>query len=154
GERVVNILPILHDELDAYLARLDRAPCALAFATTTGAMDYSDNVRRDTLRPAVEKANEMLARDYIEPLPDGLTPHSLRRTYASVLFAVGEDAAYVMQQMGHVTPKEALATYAKVMQRRDGEAERLKALVGAEVEGFGQQIGDEPDLAEAEMPIR
>ena len=31
--------------------------------------------------------------------------------------------------MGHTTPNLTLAVYAKVMDRRDGEAERLRALV-------------------------
>jgi hypothetical protein len=56
-----------------------------------------------------------------------------------------------MQQLGHTDPKITLGIYAKVMQRRDGEFERLKALVKAEVEGFGQRNGSKPDLAEAEI---
>jgi hypothetical protein len=34
-----------------------------------------------------------------------------------------------MAQMGHTTPNLTLAIYAKVMDRRDGEPERLRALV-------------------------
>ncbi len=38
-----------------------------------------------------------------------------------------------MKQMGHTTPNLTLAIYAREMDRRDGEPERLKALVeGAE----------------------
>lgn len=43
-----------------------------------------------------------------EPLPEGLSPHALRRTYASWLVAEGEDAAYMMAQLGHTDPKMAL----------------------------------------------
>jgi integrase len=64
-----------------------------------------------------------------EPLPEGLTPHSLRRTCASLPFAIGETPPYVMAQLGHADPKVTLGIYAKVMDRRDGEPERLKALV-------------------------
>jgi hypothetical protein len=39
------------------------------------------------------------------------------------------DAPYVMAQLGHVDPKVMLGIYANVMDRRDGEPERLKALV-------------------------
>jgi hypothetical protein len=35
-----------------------------------------------------------------------------------------------MAQMGHTTPTLTLAIYARQMNRRDGEPERLKALVG------------------------
>jgi len=34
-----------------------------------------------------------------------------------------------MEQMGHTTPNLTLALYARAMQRRDGERERLRALV-------------------------
>jgi hypothetical protein len=42
-----------------------------------------------------------------------------------------------MAAMGHTTPAMTLAAYAREMQRRDGEPERLKALVeGRDVEEF------------------
>jgi integrase len=51
---------------------------------------------------AVERANERIEKDGgCEPLPDGLSPHALRRTFASWLVAEGEDPAYVMGQLGH-----------------------------------------------------
>ena len=63
-----------------------------------------------------------------------LTSHSLRRTFASRLFAIGEGPWYVMAQMGHATAELTLAVYARPMGRRDGEPERLRALVnGAEI---------------------
>ncbi len=40
-------------------------------------------------------------------------PHSLRRTFASLLFALGESLPYVMAQMGHTTPNLTLAIYAR-----------------------------------------
>ena len=58
-----------------------------------------------------------------------LTPHSLRRTFASLLSSLGEAPPYVMRQMGHTSPNLALAVYAREMDRRDGEPERLRALV-------------------------
>ena len=67
-----------------------------------------------------------------ERLPEGLTPHSLRRTFASLLFAIGEPHAYVMDQTGHTTASLALAICARVWDRRDGEKERQKALVTGE----------------------
>jgi integrase len=65
-------------------------------------------------------------------MPEGLTPHSLRRTFASLLFAVGEAPPYVMGQMGHTTANLTLSIYARTMDRRDGEPERLRALVNGE----------------------
>jgi hypothetical protein len=46
-----------------------------------------------------------------------------------VLLAAGEDPPYVMRQVGHNDPKVTLGVYAQVMLRKDGERERLRALV-------------------------
>lgn len=128
--RVVDILPPLRDDLLAYAAsRPNRSAEGLVFATATGEKHLATNVRRRVLAKAAELANERLAKDDFEPLPEGLTPHSLRRTFASLLVARGDDPAYVMAQMGHTTPHLTLSLYAKAMQRRDGERERLRALL-------------------------
>jgi integrase len=129
GVRVVNIVPVLRDELDGYRSRLEVASSALVFGTATGRKQGATNVRRRVLAKAIEKANEQLVEDEAEPLPAGLTPHSLRRTFASLLFALQEPPPYVMAQMGHTTPNLTLSIYARCMDRRDGEPERLKALV-------------------------
>ncbi len=64
------------------------------------------------------------------PLPDGLTPHKLRHTFASILVAIGVDPGSVMDQLGHTDPGFTLRVYRHGM-RRDGAAkERLRALVG------------------------
>jgi hypothetical protein len=83
GVRAVNLLPILRGELDVYRARLDAAPDALVFSTASG-------VRRRIHATAVVKANEQLTSEGIEPLPRHLTPQSLSRTFAALLFAIGE----------------------------------------------------------------
>jgi integrase len=129
GVRVVNILPTLRDELGAYLAGLDLVPAALVFGSSTGKRQSASNIRRRVLAKAVALANKQAANDGTEPLPEKLTPHSLRRTFASLLFAIGEAPPYVMAQMGHTTPNLTLSIYARQMDRRDGEPERLKALV-------------------------
>lgn len=112
---MVNLLPALHDELGDYRARLDPDPSGLVFGTTTGKRHSESNVRQRILAPAIEHANEQLAEDGREPLPVGLTPHSLRRTFASLLFAIGETPPYVMAQMGHTTATLTLGLYARAM---------------------------------------
>jgi integrase len=123
------VLPVLRDELGGYRARLNPPADALVFGTATGRRQGATNIQRRVLTKAVELANAKLAEDEVEPLPEGLTPHSLRRTFASLLFAIGEAPLYVMAQMGHTTPNLTLAIYARQMDRRDWEPERLKALV-------------------------
>jgi integrase len=130
AERTVNLLPLLRDELASHAAaRARRAPEALVFGTSTGGKQSPTNVRRRVLAKAAELANDRLAERDAEPLPEGLTPHSLRRTFASLLYALGEAPPFVMAQMGHTNPNLALAIYAREMDRRDGEPERLRALV-------------------------
>jgi integrase len=129
GLRTVNIVPVLRDELTDYRARLDASPDTLVFRTSTGRKLGATNIRRRILAKAIEQANKQLSVDESEPLPERLTPHSLRRTYASLLFAIGEAPPYVMAQMGHTTANLTLTIYARQMDRRDGEPERLKALV-------------------------
>ncbi len=146
GVRVVNVLPVLRDELLAYRATLrDVTPSALVFGTSTGGRQSATNVRRRVLAPAVKRASERLEAEGIEPLPGSLTPHSLRRTFASVLIALGEDPAYVIEQLGHTDPRLTLRLYAKAMGRRDGERERLRALV----EGYEWAASGTNDAAEA-----
>jgi integrase len=132
GVRSVNILPALHDELADFRARVDPRPEAMVFATSTGNALGPSNVRRRILSRAVALANERLEETESEPLQLRLTPHSLRRTFISLLFALGETPPYVMRQAGHTNPNFTLAVYAREMSRRDGEAERLKALVNGE----------------------
>jgi len=130
ADRTVNLLPLLRDELATHAAdRRDRAPDAYVFGTSTGGKQSATNIRRRVLARAVELANERLAARDVEGLPDGLTPHSLRRTFASLLYALGESPPFVMSQMGHTSPNLALAIYAREMDRRDGEPERLRALI-------------------------
>jgi integrase len=132
GIRIVHVLPILRRELSAYRDQLDAGPDRLVFATTSGAALGSSNIRLRLLARAVIRANANLEALGQQSLPEGLTPHSLRRTFASLLFALGEPPTYVMGQMGHTTPGFTLALYAREMSRRDGEHQRLKALVAGD----------------------
>ena len=71
-------------------------------------------------------------------MPDRLTPHSLRGTFASVLYA--EDPGVVMDEMGHTDPALALRLYRQTMRRGDDEKAQLRALVeGLEVAEIGRR---------------
>jgi integrase len=129
GMRRINILPILCSELANYRAQRKLATDGLVFPTGSGRQHGASNVRRRVLAKSVQRANKALRNVGADPLPDGLTPHSLRRTFASILFAVGETPPYVMAQMGHTSANLTLSVYARQMDRRDGEPERLRALV-------------------------
>lgn len=133
GRRKVKIRGALRDEL--VRARANHAghvdPDAFVFPTATGGRFLTNNIRKRVLAPAVELASKQLVAKGYPPLPESLTPHSLRRTFASVLYAIGEDPGIVMDEMGHTDPALALRVYRQSMRRDDGEKDRLRALVAA-----------------------
>lgn len=152
GRRDVRLLPGLRDELvDMKASATDPQPDGLVFATAKGRRQSPSNVRRRVLARAVERANAQLEEAGELPLPEGLTPHSLRRTFASVLYALGESPAEVMAQLGHTTPGLALRLYARAMRLDEAERECLQALVdGSDWADMGRQAPDGQATADAE----
>ncbi len=131
GSRLIDLLPALRDELTAYKARApDIAPDAFVFPSAKGTEMTQENVRSRVLRMAVEKANEKLTVSGDIPLPEGLTPHKLRHTYASILVALGVDPGSVMDQLGHADPGFTLRVYRHGMRRDPAGRERLRILAG------------------------
>jgi len=112
--------------------------------------------RERVIRPVVAAADELLAQRGHQLLPDGVTAHKLRHTFASLLVALGNDPAYVMAQLGHADPKFTLRIYTHGMRRLEGDKERLQALVegrdwaplGTSAQS-GLSSGNAEDLAEA-----
>jgi integrase len=132
GMRQVDLLPTLGDELTAYKAQApSTAPSWFVFATSTGAELIQGNIRRRVLDKAVTKANENLIEAGDVPLPEGLTPHKLRHTFASILVALGVDPGSVMDQLGHTDPGFTLRVYRHGMRRDESARDRLHALVGS-----------------------
>jgi integrase len=129
GERVIDVSPLLLDELKLHRADSTRtAPTDLVFGTSVGTVRNRSNVTRQILQPAIERANVELV-DAGRPPLEGITNHSLRRTFASLLYEAGASPAYVMSQMGHTDPALALEIYTKVMERKRDVGERMDALV-------------------------
>jgi hypothetical protein len=82
---------------------------------------------------AVERANEKLVSLGIEPISGNVGLHGLRRAYASLRAAVGDDVAYTAEQLGHEDPTFTLRVYTAAVKRR-------QRLVGAELEQFSRAI--------------
>jgi integrase len=102
---------------------------SFVFPTSAGKEVNPENFRNRVLAASVKRANKNLARAKLAPLPERLTPHSMRRTFASVLYALGEDPGVVMDEMGHTDPGLALRVYRQSMRRDDNEKTALKRLV-------------------------
>lgn len=122
GVREVEITLYLRDELIEYVmdrrARgLPLAPSDHFFGTATGKRRDPDRFRDRILARAVERANVNRAAVGLPPLP-AITPHSLRRTWATFCAMIGRDPKWVAAQIGHVNPKFTFSVYQQVATRR------------------------------------
>jgi integrase len=133
GVRVVDLTPALRDELAFWLDKSKfKKPTDLVFPTQAGKPDNRNNVRRRLLVKAIELANSKLVELGIEPIGK-VSPHGLRRTFASLRCAVGDDVAYTAAQLGHEDAVFSLKTYTHAVKRRD-------RLTGHELEQFNRAI--------------
>jgi integrase len=70
----------------------------------------------------------------MEPISERVTPHSLRRTYASMRAALRDDPVYIAEQLGHTDPGFTFRVYQRAAKRRD-------RLSGAYLEAFDRALG-------------
>jgi hypothetical protein len=82
----------------------------------------------------------------ITPLNERVCPHSLRRTYASLRYACGDDPVYVAQQGGWADPNFPIRVYAKAVKRRERlSGEHLEAFDAAiEWAAMGSEADADP----------
>ena len=81
------------------------------------------------LGPAVELANARLAGQGVERLPAGLSPHSLRGTFAMIHAELGTPPKRLSRHMTHRTTAMTFDVYAGAEDIPEAEVERLRALV-------------------------
>jgi integrase len=145
GAREIDILPLLQAILTEYKAQKTReglptGPKDPLLSTATGKPRDRHNIRQRVLAPVIAKAEELLLERGGRALPQGITPHKLRHTFASILVAIDKDPAYVMHQLGHTDPAFTLRVYTHIMRHTTQEREALTALV----EGHGWTPGEKP----------
>lgn len=88
------------------------------FVTRTGRRQTVTNVDH-RLKTAIKAANKRLAELGIEPISERVSPHSLRRTYASLRAAAGDQPVYVAEQLGHEDPSFTFRVYQRAVKRRE-----------------------------------
>jgi integrase len=160
GVRHVEITPSLRDELLSYRADKLRhgyptGPDIPLFCTREGKRWDEGNVRERILEPAVSLANERLTERGLPLLPH-VTPHTLRRTYVSImLLATNFDVTYVQHQVGHAESRMTLDVYAQLLDRRKREhgaaldallTEARGTLYGLDTPAFGPPSPTTPDV--------
>jgi integrase len=114
--RSVPIPRFLVDELMAHLAGRD--PDALVVLGPRGGVLRNLNFRRDHFDPAATAAGL-----------NGMTPHELRHTAASLAVAAGANVKAVQRMLGHASAAMTLDVYAGLFDDDlDGVADRMDAL--------------------------
>jgi hypothetical protein len=71
------------------------------------------------IKAVIKAANLRLDELGIEPISDRVSPHSLRRTYASLRAACRDDPVMIAEQGGWEDPTFALRVYGKAVKRRE-----------------------------------
>lgn len=161
GVRVVDVSPDLLGELKAHKqTSRPGSDDELVFTTRNGTPRDRHNVRARVLLPALKRANKQRAKQGLPAIQDGITNHTLRRTYCSLLYEAGASPAYVQGQMGHESAALALEVYARMMKRDRDTGERMDALVrGADWAQMGTSAADiaeslpTMDTVEAGIPL-
>jgi integrase len=119
GRRVVRLRPALRDELAIYRSKSAfTADSDYVFPTATGRKDNRNNVRRRLLVAVAVKANKKLVKFGIQPIGT-ISPHSLRRTNATLRSLVGEPAKRAAKEMGHVSSRFTFDVYEQAADLRE-----------------------------------
>jgi integrase len=119
GVREVHLTPAVREELVMWRADAKHAAAdALVFGTAKGTPYTYSNARRRLFMPAIDRANVQLGKVGIRPIGK-IGFHSLRRTYASLRCACGDDVAYTSAQIGHTDARFTLRVYTQATNRRE-----------------------------------
>jgi integrase len=123
GIREVEITMFLLDELLTYVADrrsrgLPHGPGDYFFGTTTGKRRDPDRFRDRIAARALERASANRLASGLMPMPDEITPHALRRTWANFAAAAGRTPKWIAEQIGHEDPDLAFRAYQQMGRRR------------------------------------
>jgi integrase len=76
-----------------------------------------------------ERANELLA-EREQPAIGHMTPHTLRRTFASILAEVGVPPRRAMYLLGHTDPTLTMRVYQQVLDMGGAAVDTLEKVLG------------------------
>lgn len=145
--RKVELTPMLLDELKLHRAAArDAGRDDLVFPTLAGTRRDRANVRSRVLLPVLVRANAAREAAGLPPIAH-VTNHTLRRTFASLLYEAGANPAEVMDQLGHESAALALEVYAKKLDRNRDTGTRVDALLRGD--DWAPMGTTEPSLGDA-----
>jgi integrase len=155
GVREVDLAPELIHELREHKARSPwNSPSDFVFPGKHRRRPRDRSAAGALLKRAIKRANVQLEKDGGDPIPEGVTFHSLRRSYATMMAEAGAAPAYVMGQIGHRRSSFTLDVYTDVTTRRDAANARLGALLSAPEKARNGANGANGGLAEPEPSER
>jgi integrase len=116
-------LPVgLHEELATWRARSPRTrPGDPVFVSRSRNGQHARQTSRNVqarLNTAVKAANVKLREVGVEPIGK-VSPHSLRRLYASLRAALRDDPVYIAEQLGHRDARFTFRVYQRAAKRRE-----------------------------------
>ena len=124
------MLPVLREHLTEH--RLDhprQGRQRRRSRPATARAQHPDNVRARILAPLRRRANELLEAEGRLPIAH-MTPHTLRRTFASILAACDVPPRRAMYLMGHTDPKFTMGVYQQVLDMGRGSIDALESALG------------------------
>ena len=129
GERSIPMLPAARSAMIDHKARRPCGPGDPIFATRNGRPNTPANVLCTVLGPVHERANELLAAQDLPPIAH-LTPHTLRRTFASILGVCRVDTRRAVALLGHTDARMTFGVYAQLLKLGHGNVEALEQVMG------------------------
>jgi integrase len=129
--RYIGLFPLVLDALAEYKAWFPNArPTDLVWPSRAGTQMLQSNFRTRIYGPVVRTANATLAAVGEPPLPEHLSPHGMRRTFASVMYALRYPETTTMASLGHASSALTLEVYARPIDEVDRK--RIARLVGVD----------------------
>jgi integrase len=133
AERSIPMVPRLYEVLLEHRAEFAYGPNDPVFGTRLGTRNTPDNVRTRIVAPVHVQANEFLEAARLAPIAQ-LTPHTLRRTFASILAELGVPPRRAMYLLGHRDPKFTMRVYQQVLNLGGGGQDQLESALGCTCE--------------------
>jgi integrase len=145
GERIIPMLPALRDILLESRASSgggrteSSGPNTTAFSTRNGTPQARGNVAHRVLAPTVALAAELVRARRQTPMPN-VTPHTLRRTFASILAECGVAPRRAMYLLGHTDAKLTLSVYQQVLDMSGDAVDTLEEVLGGDLDDIAELL--------------